>query len=1178
MDVGTREESASDAVSTASQTFNDAFCNNNDCDAEALKMKVIKQAVTDLHDENHDDTEDESILLKNPLLYKRTTILSPANPAQISTIVSPKHFSIMANPSQSTVTRTSQVKVKRFLKKEPRTEAASDVKQGIIGQRTDGDGSGGSKRFFRDRTSNLAPAGQSTEESRTGSDLRIRKDEEGYDEFPEQSQEGIIGSNPIISGRDCLQENDERGHPPGDQELGDQVGLESAYHRKTQGVNVPERHDGKSVIQSVGNVRDEQDRIQPTAEGIWHLPPASLHEGIQGLDGGNPGGERRGSFQTKGESKVRESEEGGTRGEASTERELRLSTGSSPRQRPGGGRGRCGGSQEEEESIDPSSSPSRDIHDGVRQLCHQLDGAGRQEETSRQDSEEVNAALEKLEMKDECSKVKVTKNKRIRKALRESLNTSNLEGQSSLFATERLDEFSIFTAISAPRVQFEHASQVRVGVDVDSKIDADMMTRLLMLAANSVKTDPKTGETKQCRLGFIEYCCETNSEIKAMCEKLGIDHLCIDRQTDALKESTQEICYRFIDCHDVVHAHAAVPCTPWSQIQRLNEAQYGENFIQRLAKARRQNLLLVARFLLIARKVRSKNGTSSFEWPKNATGWDKPLVRQLIQENAYTETLVDGCSVGMVSHRTGQLVLKPWKFVTDNPDIRESLYPLRCDKQHKHTPIEGSDTERSGRYNKELAGKIVKPWMKYALKKFQEQQDKKKTLEIEEMFSVMTATKEEIKAFSELSAKRRQELTDAARKIHVNTGHRPVSELARLLRKQGAPPESRCAMENIKCSTCAENRRPEPSPVVSLHSSATPFKHVSMDLKEVTDKTHKHKYLMMICDATRFVRAIKIHTIPKNQHKNATSAEVIHAIEQDWISIFGDMEELRHDPEGAFVSTELIEEMSQRGIHLRPVAGEAHWQNGVIERAIQTVFSTANRIMSEMNITLPRAVALAVASHNHQEMVHGFSPAQWALGRSPSWSNNLHDELEDKVNIARDGHEAFAKRMNEQISARKIWEEEDVKRKMQRAMRAKHRVDKVFVPGEIVYAWRLGTGKVAGTKKTGLHRGAWYGPATVLGTESKIEDGVVTPSSIVWVIVSDRLWRCAPQQLRRASEREHAQHLLTQDKPWTFENITKTLVLGSFRDVTGDGAPDEGEIEEGNPVPGDEEMRPGMPA
>ena len=59
----------------------------------------------------------------------------------------------------------------------------------------------------------------------------------------------------------------------------------------------------------------------------------------------------------------------------------------------------------------------------------------------------------------------------------------------------------------------------------------------------------------------------------------------------------------------------------------------------------------------------------------------------------------------------------------------------------------------------------------------------------------------------------------------------------------------------------------------------------------------------------------------------------------------------------------------------------------------------------------------------------------------------------------------------------------------------------------------------------------------------------------IWVVVNGRLWRCAPQQLRRASEREVAEELLAQRRPWTCENIVKDIHIGEYHDNI--GAPGE---------------------
>ena len=237
-------------------------------------------------------------------------------------------------------------------------------------------------------------------------------------------------------------------------------------------------------------------------------------------------------------------------------------------------------------------------------------------------------------------------------------------------------------------------------------------------------------------------------------------------------------------------------------------------------------------------------------------------------------------------------------------------------------------------------------------------------------------------------------------------------------------------------------------------------------------------------------------------------------------------------------------------------AGEAHWQLGITERMIQTRMRTADRLHKEDGLGMKIAMSIAVKSQNTVERVRGYSPMQWALGRNPTWADQLHDadEGDDHVNIAREGSEEFAKRLKISANARKISEEELLRGRIERAQRAKHRKDIIFLPGDTVFAWRLGK-NVQGKNKTGVNKGQWYGPATVLGTETNEENGVRRPAAVVWVVVNNRLWRCAPQQLRKASGREVAMEELRQRRPWTFENIVKDIAIGEYADIQGEAEP-----------------------
>ena len=69
----------------------------------------------------------------------------------------------------------------------------------------------------------------------------------------------------------------------------------------------------------------------------------------------------------------------------------------------------------------------------------------------------------------------------------------------------------------------------------------------------------------------------------------------------------------------------------------------------------------------------------------------------------------------------------------------------------------------------------------------------------------------------------------------------------------------------------------------------------------------------------------------------------------------------------------MMQVFSAKGIRLLATAGEAHWQLGITERTIQTIFRTAEKIRDEQRIDMEKSVSLATAAHNTTERVHVFS-------------------------------------------------------------------------------------------------------------------------------------------------------------------------------------------------------------
>ena len=69
-------------------------------------------------------------------------------------------------------------------------------------------------------------------------------------------------------------------------------------------------------------------------------------------------------------------------------------------------------------------------------------------------------------------------------------------------------------------------------------------------------------------------------------------------------------------------------------------------------------------------------------------------------------------------------------------------------------------------------------------------------------------------------------------------------------------------MEAVKCDACEEHRRPEGGPPATFDSEQTPWRTVGIDIKDFNDGTEKHKFLLMVDEATRFIRVALLFSQP----------------------------------------------------------------------------------------------------------------------------------------------------------------------------------------------------------------------------------------------------------------------------------------------------------------------------
>ena len=195
-------------------------------------------------------------------------------------------------------------------------------------------------------------------------------------------------------------------------------------------------------------------------------------------------------------------------------------------------------------------------------------------------------------------------------------------------------------------------------------------------------------------------------------------------------------------------------------------------------------------------------------------------------------------------------------------------------------------------------------------------------------------------------------------------------------------------------------------------------------------------------------------------------------------------------------------------------------------------------------------------------MIRGFSPLQHAFGRNADVTGrliNAADGQPDEFQVENPEGE-FARNVERQARAERAHSDWQAHQRILRAQNSRGRRTLVFHPGQMVFFWRSqesGRGKHApGTKK-----GRFLGPARILATETRRdESGALRPGSAVWLVRGRQLVKCAPEQLRHASQREELVEALSEDNkiPWTFTKVASEIGGNQFEDATAD-LPDEGE-------------------
>ncbi|CAE7510542.1 RE1 [Symbiodinium sp. CCMP2592] len=320
------------------------------------------------------------------------------------------------------------------------------------------------------------------------------------------------------------------------------------------------------------------------------------------------------------------------------------------------------------------------------------------------------------------------------------------------------------------------------------------------------------------------------------------------------------------------------------------------------------------------------------------------------------------------------------------------------------------------------------------------------------------------------------EVKSSLRRLHQNLGHPSNTDLARHLRLAGADPVLVDACKRLQCQVCQRNKRGATPKPASLPNLLEFNQVVAVDAFYVYDCDGEKVELMMAIDVgTGFALAGELRG-----HSTRTMEDSFCAL---WSNTFGAPGTLVVDLESG-LQAGLARFSEWHGSFIRPIAGQAHWQNGTVERAIRTWKEVWSRLVDERSATSDEANMVVTAVNNAMNTLRrdaGFSPAQAVWGRDPQLPEDVHNSFQDD-------HVAYFKVRNDA--------------KLRKGLLQRSRVGGPELDvGCHVFFYR---------KPKNNKNWTWHGPGVVIGREG--------PN--YWISFSGRCHLVAPEHLRLASSEE----------------------------------------------------------
>ena len=250
--------------------------------------------------------------------------------------------------------------------------------------------------------------------------------------------------------------------------------------------------------------------------------------------------------------------------------------------------------------------------------------------------------------------------------------------------------------------------------------------------------------------------------------------------------------------------------------------------------------------------------------------------------------------------------------------------------------------------------------------------------------------------------------------------------------------------------------------------------------------------------------------------------------------------EILVDAGSEFNSESFMEFLQGHNIKGTTISPEAHFQNGRSERHGAILQSMLSKFNTEHEVTsysdLQKALWWCVQAKNACSLKGGYAPEVLVLGKHTRLPGSVSSDTLLPAHMLAESEHAQGLKFRSQLAmretARRAFHSADNDSSLRRALLRRSNPHRGFYqPGEWVMSWREGTGQQSGY---------WQGPMKVVVHENQ---------QTIWVTMSSKLFRSAPEHVRPVTSKEAKGIVWTPDEP-NISEIAKQLPRETTGSIT----------------------------